>query len=213
MPCLILANDGAPYEVTETGLLEGLTDSDINAQTGHFHLNIITGGAKTVLPGSLQIKAKAARMQYRWWSGQGSKEDWDRKYGYEGYEVLAPIQPHHSGLYSLDFCHMQLVFPEGIDFGDNYLTIYPEFSKVGQRHVHVYATQARDDDPASRLALRVVGKRANGKSFDIYISRSARSAVEKANAFIDRILEGIGEGGLKHRPRTTAVGSPKTKQN
>lgn len=34
----------APYEVAETELLEELTGSDINAQTGHLHPNIITGG-------------------------------------------------------------------------------------------------------------------------------------------------------------------------
>ena len=96
---------------------------------------------------------------------------------------------------------MQLEFPKDIDFGDYYLTLYPEFSDFGQRHIHVYATQARDDDPASRLAFRVMGKRADGTSLDLYLSRITESAVEKANAFVDRILEGIDEDGLKSRPR------------
>ena len=96
---------------------------------------------------------------------------------------------------------MQLEFPKDIDFGDYYLTLHPEFSEVGQRHVHVYATQARDDDPASRLALRVTGKRADGTRLDLYLSRITESAVGKANAFIDRILEGIDEDELKSRPR------------
>lgn len=90
---------------------------------------------------------------------------------------------------------MQLEFPKDINFGDYYLTLYPEFSEVGQRHVHVYATQTRDGDPASRLALRVMGGRADGTSFDLYLSRFAESAVEKANVFVDRILEGINEDG------------------
>jgi len=104
---------------------------------------------------------------------------------------------------------MQLKFPKGINFSDYYLTLYPKFSEVGQRHVRVYATQARDSDPANRLAFRVMGKRANGKSFNLYLSRSTESAVEKANAFIDRILEGINEDELKYRPRYLAPITPR----
>jgi len=90
---------------------------------------------------------------------------------------------------------MQLEFPKDINFGDYYLTLYPEFSEVGQRHVHVYATQEWDGDSASRLALRVMGERADGTPFDLYLSRFTESAVEKASAFIDHILEGINEDG------------------
>jgi hypothetical protein len=134
------------------------------------------------------------------WSGKGLKEPWDTKYRYEGYKVRAPVLTQ-GVLYGLTFCYMRLDFPKGFDFGDYYLTLYPKFSKVGQRHVHVYATQARDGDPANRLALRAVGKRANRTSFDLYFSQPTESAVEKANAFIDRILEGIDEDKLKYRLR------------
>ena len=96
---------------------------------------------------------------------------------------------------------MQLEFPKDINFGDDYLTLYPEFLEVGQRHAYVYATQAPDSDPASRLALRAMGKRADRTSFDLYISRFTKSAVEKVNAFVDRILEGINEDELKYRLR------------
>jgi hypothetical protein len=57
----ILANNGAPYEVAETELLEELTDSDINAQTGHLHPNIITGGTQTVLPRSRRAGVPVAK--------------------------------------------------------------------------------------------------------------------------------------------------------
>jgi hypothetical protein len=107
----------------------------------------------------------------------------------------SPNTDTHQGLYVLDFCYMQLECPKDINFRDYYLTLYAEFSEVGQRHVHVYATQARGGDPASRLALRVTGERAGGTSFDLYLSRFTESAVEKANAFVDRILEGINEDG------------------
>jgi hypothetical protein len=96
---------------------------------------------------------------------------------------------------------MELEFPKDINFSDYYLTLYPKFLEVGQRHVHIYTTQAQDGDPASRLALRVIGKRADGTSLDLYLSRIFESAVEKANAFVDRILEGINEDELKSRPR------------
>ena len=195
----MLANNGAPYEVAETELLEELTDSDTNAQTGHLHLNIITGGTQTILPRSRRMGAPVTK--YFWCSGKDAKELWNTKYKYEGYKVRAPVKTRTGGLYAITFCHMWLEFPKGFDFGDHYLTLYPDFSKVGQRHVRVYATQARDDDPASRLALRVMGKRANGKSFDLYLSLSTESAVERANAFTDRILEGIDEYKLRNRPR------------
>ena len=195
----ILTNNSAHYEVAETELLEKPADSDINAQTGHLHLNIITGGTQTVLPRSRK-KNEVAGMQYVWKSGKDSKYAWDTKHKYEGYKIRAPIQTHQ-GRYVLDFCYMQLEFPRDIDFGDDYLTLHPEFSEVGQRHDHVYATQARDGDPASRLALRVIGERVDGTPLDLYLSRITESAVEKANAFVDRILEGIDEDELKSRPR------------
>ena len=194
----VLANNGAPDEVAETELLDELTDSDINAQTGHLHPNIITGGTQTALPRSRRVGVPVTR--YRWKSGKDSKYAWDTKYKYEGYKVRAPVRKI-KGHYVLEFCYMELELPKDIDFGDYYFTLYPEFSKVGQRHTHVYATQAQDSDPASRLALRVIGKRAGGTFFDLYLSRIFESAVEKANAFVDRILEGIDEDELKSRPR------------
>ncbi|KAH8904150.1 hypothetical protein BR93DRAFT_170020 [Coniochaeta sp. PMI_546] len=138
--------------------------------------------------------------RFTWEPGHVAKSQWESKHRLEGYQVRAPTKPHAGGPL-VDLCFLLLYFPRGMDFGDKHLTIRPEFSAPGTRHPKVYATQALDIDPACRLAIRSIGVCKDGTSFDIFLHRDPESAVFRANAFVDRVLDGKSIADIKRLPR------------
>lgn len=60
-------------------------------------------------------------------------------------------------------------------------------SPPGTRHPNVYAKQARDDDPASRVAVKVTGTLETGRPFTVFPTQSERSWKEpmRINAVFD----------------------------
>lgn len=141
----------------------------------------------------------AGEPSRRWNVGSVVKAEWEAKHKVAGYKVQAPHTEHRGG-HVITLCYMQIFFPRFMDFDGNHLTIFPEFTESG-RHKRVWATRALDTDPASRLAIRICGKRKNGDDFDMYLERNTNNAVTTANAFADRVLEGLDIAQIKNRPR------------
>ncbi|KFA72307.1 hypothetical protein S40288_02447 [Stachybotrys chartarum IBT 40288] len=135
-----------------------------------------------------------------WEPGQIAKSTWESRHRLEGYRVRAPTKVHAGGpLVNLGY--IELYFPRDMEFGERYITIHPEFSAQGIRHPEVYATRALGTDPASRLAIRSTGILKDGTPFDIFLYRNAESAVLRANAFADRVLDGKNRAEIQVLPR------------
>ena len=110
----------------------------------------------------------------------------------------------------MNLCHVELFFPRDMTFGTQDITIHPEICDAGKRHENVYATASLECDPASRLAFRVTGFCQDSAPFEVYLSRNTESAVFRANAFADRVLDGKDVGKIaqmerrmveQHKPR------------
>lgn len=142
---------------------------------------------------------RPGKQQYKWVSGSQVKADWEAKHKADGYLVVAPDREHNLGKV-VTLCYMTLAFPKDMEF-DEHLTLYPEFSAPGERNPDLYATQALNSDPAMRLAIRAQGILKNKEEFDMYLQRDTLAAVEAANSFADRVLEGIDTVDLDRRPR------------
>ena len=174
-----------------------------NPQIGQT-LGNVTEGVRDDRPHPTTFSRPSTRhlgvAQYPWQSGKRSKEEWETKHKTEGYRATAPDKVHSAGRV-VTLCYMMLTFPSHWEFGERFITIFPEFSAPGTRNPDVYATAALESDPASRLAIRACGKLKDGEEFSIYMHRDTEQAVFAANAFADRVLDGIDKRDLHRRPR------------
>ena len=143
----------------------------------------------------------ASETKFRWYPGNIAQKEWDAEHKIKGYLVRSPDKAHRGG-FVVTLCYMQIFLPPSIlGFGEPYMTVHPEFSPDGQPHPRAWASSAPPDDPASRLAIRVKGKRENGEQFDEYVQHGTKAATHAANAFADRVLEGLDPDQFRHRPR------------
>ncbi|CAF3595049.1 unnamed protein product [Fusarium graminearum] len=79
-----------------------------------------------------------------------------------------------------------------------YFAIYPP----GKTHSSFYATSARYEDPANRLAFRVVyTDLSSGQEVDEYAFRSVYSAVCRANTLVDILWDGKSDEDIIQTPR------------
>ena len=142
----------------------------------------------------------AGETKFRWNPASIAKAEWETKHKLAGYTVRSPDVQHGGGPV-VTLCYMQIFFDKSMDFGGKYLTLHPEFVEEGKKHKHVWATLAPKTDPAHRMGIRACGTRKNGEPFDVYLERGTNNAVKTANAFADRILEGLDTHEFKSWPR------------
>lgn len=159
------------------------------------------GRRRTATTGVSRASSRiAGETKCKWISGSLAKAEWETKHKTAGYKVRVPDKPHNGGPV-VTLCYMQIFFPKWMDFGGKYLTLYPEFVGDGKKHEHLWATLALDTDPAYRLGIRACGTRKDGEKFDMYLERGTTNAVMTANAFADRVLEGLDTIQLESWPR------------
>jgi hypothetical protein len=76
-----------------------------------------------------------------------------------------------------------------MDVGDGTVYIQIEICKAGLRHPNIYATAAKDEDPASRLAFKVRFKDSCGSEVSYYETNNNITPIFRANAFVDILAD------------------------
>jgi hypothetical protein len=85
----------------------------------------------------------------------------DRRW-YKGQQI------HGKDLYSINHSRFIVYFAhDNVDLSHGFCVTL-QLSPCGTRHPHVYADEARDDDPASRIAVLIKGKLKDGEDFEVY---------------------------------------------
>jgi hypothetical protein len=98
--------------------------------------------------------------------------------------------------------HMSVIIPCKIsEIQNRDVWIKAELSPIGERHPNVFATTARESDPASRLAIRCSFRHSNsGQTKVVYARTLTRSMLCKANTLVDE-LNGDDFVEICQRPR------------
>ena len=86
---------------------------------------------------------------------------------------------------------------------DDIVTVYIEVSEPGVRHCKAFALNAAIEDPASRIAFRVIAKlRDDGSLMSFYPNPKGENRVIYAvNTLADKILEDASSRMIALRPR------------
>jgi hypothetical protein len=114
------------------------------------------------------------------------------------------LLPANTGLYerriSVDRC--LIPFQPDVEVKKNTLSIWVEIYPPGKRHPIFYETNVRYEDPANRLAFRVVyTDLSSGQEVDEYAFRSIYSAVCRANTLVDILWDGKLAKDIMQTPR------------
>ena len=91
--------------------------------------------------------------------------------------------------------------PRHRHFCGDKVDVFIEFAPEGTRHPRCFALRAAPDDPAGRLALRVVGAVLDEGPYNDYVHSRGQSVVFKANALADMLLDTVGREEIMRRPR------------
>ncbi len=108
--------------------------------------------------------------------------------------------------FAVQMDYVRLVLsPKTFDTGrfDDKVTVYIEVSEPGVRHCKAFALNAAMEDPASRVAFRIVAKdRNDGSLMSFYPASSGETTtIYAVNTLADKILEGTDSRILALRPR------------
>jgi hypothetical protein len=92
--------------------------------------------------------------------------------------------------WNLKVCLVQIPVPAHLGFIPGHLSVKIEIADQGQTHKHLFATDARLDDIARRIAFRIRGKNSHGDTVEYYPSRRGYSTVAKTNTLADKVIYG-----------------------
>ncbi|KAL2822674.1 hypothetical protein BDW59DRAFT_173765 [Aspergillus cavernicola] len=115
-------------------------------------------------------------------------------------EYRYTVNPQRTSLKELSICNCLIVFCAGLDVGDGNVWIKIVLFPPSQRHPYCYATEATNDDPASRLAIRVRFHDSMGTEVMYYERKPGVKMMYRANAFVD-ILEQKSNEEIARTPR------------
>ncbi|KAH7193467.1 uncharacterized protein B0J16DRAFT_317130 [Fusarium flagelliforme] len=109
-----------------------------------------------------------------------------------------------SGLYERRISVGRCIIPfqPDLEVKENAVSIWIEIHPPGERHPSFYATSARYEDPANRLAFGVVyTDLSSGQEVDEYAFRPTYSAVCRANTLVDILWDGKSDEDIMQIPR------------
>lgn len=159
-------------------------------------------------PSSQSFKTGVSRQSDRiqgenkinWTKGKDVRDSWEAVHKDGGYQTRCPTKSHNGGP-MITLFYMQIFFPMKRKFHAEYFTVLPEFCEEGTRNPNAWATASEENDPASRMAIKIRSAGSDGRMQEEYLHRDTMNAVTTANAFADRVLLGLDASVIATKPR------------